>query len=130
MQITKVQLYTDEPVLELGARSIVDGVDDIELVLVTCEAESIASDAAVGRPDVIVLDQTPQIHFGVISEIVKSAPDSKVVLWVRSITAAMAGQSLELGVKGILRKQLRPELFLKCIRRVAEGELWFEQGII
>ncbi len=130
MQTTQIQLYTDEPLVEQGVRSILDGVDDIELALVTAVADEIARDATASNPDVIVLDQTPQVHFGVISEIMKSAPNSKVVLWVRSITAGMAGQSLELGVKGILRKQLRPDLFLKCIRRVAEGELWFEQSII
>lgn len=130
METTQVQLYTDEPLVEEGVRSIINAVADIELALVTVDAEKIALDAAASNPDVIVLDQTPQVHFGVISEIMKSAPRSKVILWVRSITAGMAGQSLELGVNGILRKQLRPELFLKCIRRVAEGELWFEQGII
>jgi len=34
-----------------------------------------------------------------------------------------------LGVRGILRKNLPAELQVKCLRKVSEGELWFEKAL-
>jgi DNA-binding NarL/FixJ family response regulator len=56
-------------------------------------------------------------------------PLSRVVLWLHEIAPESAFRAKECGVRGILRKSLPAEMILKCIRRVAEGELWFEKTL-
>jgi DNA-binding CsgD family transcriptional regulator len=51
------------------------------------------------------------------------------VLWVRSISTELAYQAMELGVRGVLRKTLAPDLLLKCLTKVCEGELWFDKNL-
>jgi DNA-binding CsgD family transcriptional regulator len=36
---------------------------------------------------------------------------------------------MELGVRGVLRKTLGPELLIKCLGKVCEGELWFDKSL-
>jgi DNA-binding CsgD family transcriptional regulator len=48
---------------------------------------------------------------------------------VNDISTEVAHQALELGVRGILRRNLSLELTLKCLRKVAEGELWCDKSL-
>jgi DNA-binding NarL/FixJ family response regulator len=34
-----------------------------------------------------------------------------------------------MGVRGVLRKTLSPELLAKCLNKVSEGELWFDKAL-
>jgi DNA-binding NarL/FixJ family response regulator len=56
--------------------------------------------------------------------------DIKLVLWVDVISTGQAFQAMGLGVRGILRKNLSVELQVKCLRKIYEGELWFEKSLI
>ena len=59
----------------------------------------------------------------------RESPEAKVVLWLHEITPELAYQAIECGVRGILRKSLAPEMIVKCVRKVQEGELWFEKAL-
>lgn len=47
---------------------------------------------------------------------------------MNELTPELAFQAIERGVRGILRKNLPPDMILKCVRKVYEGELWFEKN--
>jgi DNA-binding NarL/FixJ family response regulator len=55
--------------------------------------------------------------------------NSKIVLWVTSISTELAFQAMGLGVRGILRKTLPTDLQVKCLQKVQAGELWFEKAL-
>lgn len=80
-------------------------------------------------PEILLLDLTPEVTFGVLSDIKRVVRECKLVLWVNSISTEMAFQAMGLGVRGILRKTLPAELQLKCLYKVTEGELWFEKAL-
>jgi two-component system response regulator DesR len=84
---------------------------------------------ARGRPDLLLLDLTPEVTFGVLCELQHSPGEPKVVLWVSSISPELAFQAMGLGIRGILRRTLPAELQVKCLQRVAAGELWFEKAL-
>jgi DNA-binding NarL/FixJ family response regulator len=80
-------------------------------------------------PDILLLDLTPEVTFGVLSEIKRAVQECKLVLWVNAISTELAFQAMGLGVRGILRKTLPAELQVKCLQKVYEGELWFEKAL-
>jgi DNA-binding NarL/FixJ family response regulator len=80
-------------------------------------------------PDLILLDLGPELTFAVLSEM-QRATSSKIILWVNSISIELACQAVGLGIRGILRKTLPPELQVKCLRQVQAGELWFEKALV
>jgi two-component system response regulator DesR len=87
--------------------------------------ERVSSDA----PDILLLDLTPEVTFGVLSDIKRVVRESKLVLWVNAISPELAFQAMGLGVRGILRKTLQADLQVKCLQRVDAGELWVEKAI-
>lgn len=81
------------------------------------------------RPDVLLIDLTPEVTFGLLTQLRRELPHCRIVLWVRSISTELAYQAMELGIRGILRKTLAAEMLLKCLTKVGEGELWFDKGL-
>jgi len=76
------------------------------------------------------MDLTPEITFLVLSEMKHAMVNSKIVLWVNSISTELAFQAMGLGVRGILRKTLPIDLQVKCLLKVQAGELWFGKALM
>ena len=84
---------------------------------------------AHGTPGLVLLDRGPELTFAVLSEM-QRATSSKIVLWVNSISIELACQAMGLGIRGILRKTLPPQLQVKCLRQVQAGEVWCERSLV
>jgi DNA-binding NarL/FixJ family response regulator len=81
------------------------------------------------KPDVLLIDLTPDVTFGILTQLHRELPNCRIILWVRAISTELAYQAMELGVRGVLRKTLPPELLVKCLSKVSEGELWFDKTL-
>ena len=127
--MVRVALFTDEPVLAKGLPYVLSSVAGVELVSICDSTANLIENWEAGKPDVLLLDLTPEVSFGLLTELRNRIPDLKILLWVRSISTELAYQAMELGVRGILRKTLPTELLVKCLNKVAEGELWFEKTL-
>jgi two-component system response regulator DesR len=84
---------------------------------------------ATQQPDIVLMDLTGEVTFGALSEMKRAMANSKIVLWVYTISTELAFQAMGLGVRGILRKTLPTDLLTKCLEKVQEGELWFEKAL-
>lgn len=127
--LTRVLLYSDEPILAKGLEAVLRQTGGFELLpscsTVACMMEQIGQ----GAPELILLDLTPEISFAVLSEMKHTILNSKIVLWVNTISTELAFQAMGLGVRGILRKTLPTDLQVKCLQKVQAGELWFEKAL-
>ncbi len=127
--MTRLMLYTDEPVLASGLEAVLAPSEDFELTAVCRSTSSLVAEASLYGPDLLLLDLTPDLSFGVLLEIQRQLAGTRMVLWVRSISTELAYQSIEHGVRGILKKTHTAETLLKCLRMVADGGLWFEETL-
>jgi len=128
--MASVLLYSNEPVLARGFLAVAGGVPGFE----SCEvcqspAELVERASMETRPDVLLIDLTPEVTFGLLTQLRRDLPLCRIVLWVRAISTELAYQAMELGIRGILRKTLPAELLVKCLAKVSEGELWFDKGL-
>jgi DNA-binding NarL/FixJ family response regulator len=73
---------------------------------------------------------TPEVDLGLLTELRRLSSKTSYVLWGDEVSPDTAYQALECGIRGVLRRTLGPELLIKCIQRVAEGELWFEKSLM
>ncbi|MBM3745494.1 MAG: response regulator transcription factor [Acidobacteria bacterium] len=128
--MARVLLYSDEPVLAHGFLTVAGGFPGLERCGV-CQspAELVERALAEDRPDVLLIDLTPEVTFGLLTQLRRELPLCRIVLWVRTISTELAYQAMELGIRGILRKTLPAELLVKCLAKVSEGELWFDKGL-
>jgi DNA-binding NarL/FixJ family response regulator len=125
MMKVKVYLYSNEPVLFKGLESVLRQEREFNL-LPACGA---AAGMTTETPDLVLIDLTPEVTFGILSEIKHALMGAKVILWVNTISNELAFQAISLGVKGILRKTLSTDLQVECLKKVAEGGLWFEKTL-
>jgi DNA-binding NarL/FixJ family response regulator len=124
-----VLLCSDEPVLAEGLQRILESVNDLDLCSHCSDFDELEASLATHDPDVLLLDLTSELHFGVLAKLQRAVSRTKIVLWVHSISTELALQAMSLGVRGVLRKSLPTEKLIRCLSRVQEGELWFEKAL-
>jgi DNA-binding NarL/FixJ family response regulator len=124
-----VLAFTDEVIVAAGLKQVLNRKSGFGLVGVSDRPSNLVEMALSLKPDLMLLDLTPELTFGVLYELGERAPDHRIVLWVRSISTELALQAIENGVRGIVRKTLPEETLLKCLRMVADGGLWFEESL-
>jgi two-component system nitrate/nitrite response regulator NarL len=127
--MARVLLFTDEPVLARGFTTVLSSAPGFDAVSVCQSTAELAGAIQTYRPDVLLIDLTPEVTFGILTRLQSDLPNCRLVLWVRTISTELAYQAMELGVRGVLRKTLAPELLVKCLGKVAEGELWFDKTL-
>ena len=127
--MTTVALYCEQPVLTAGLQTVMDGLDDFTLAAVFTDLNPLMEHIRTRRPNVVLLEVTSAITFATLTKLKSMAGDAPIVLWVDVIAMEFVSQALALGVRGVLRKSLPIELQIKCLRNVAAGDLWVEQGL-
>src|SRR6266511_2328022 len=81
------------------------------------------------RPDILVLD----IHIpledglGVIKKMTKSKLPTRSVIFTGALNDNEMLEAIRLGVSGIVLKYIASKLLLQCIKKVHDGEKWFER---
>jgi DNA-binding NarL/FixJ family response regulator len=127
--MTRVLLYSDEPMLAEGLKTVLGENQDFDLLPTSTSLPSVMAQLEQDAPDLVLMDLTTEITFAVLSSMKAAMSRSKIVLWVNAISTELAYQAMGLGVRGILRKTLPLDLQVKCLRKVQLGELWFEKGL-
>src|ERR1051326_1885539 len=128
-KMTRIVLYSDQPILTQGLKSVIAGAPGYELHSVANTMPALMETMATQQPDIVLMDLTSEVTFGALSEMKRAMANSKIVLWVHTISTELAFQAMGLGVRGILRKTLPTDLLTKCLEKVHEGELWFEKAL-
>src|SRR5215469_6891410 len=127
--MARIVLYSDQPILAQGLRSVLSGAPGYELHSVATTMPGLMEIMATQQPDIVLMDLTAEVTFSALSEMKRAMANSKIVLWVQTISTELAFQAMGLGVRGILRKTLPTDLLTKCLEKVQEGELWFEKAL-
>lgn len=81
-------------------------------------------------PDVLMVEWEDGDDSGTIACAHELMPQAKIVLLARSVALETAQEILQLGVRGILRRRIPEEMFLKCLEAVFAGELWLEGAMV
>src|ERR1039458_3432786 len=127
--MAKVLLCSDEPILAEGLARILAGSETLHLTSYCPGIDGLQAQMESHQPDLLLVDLTAGITFGVLSGLHEVASLAKIVLWYHAISTELALQAMSLGVRGILRKTLPTETLLRGLTRVNEGELWFEEAL-
>jgi two-component system nitrate/nitrite response regulator NarL len=120
-----------QPVAVEGVRGLLSRCEDLRF------AGSVASlDAAFEllkalNPVAVVIDKS--LGTAAISEWLRRLAASGVncapVIWGVGINESEALRLLQAGARGVLRRTSEPELLITCLRSVANGNTWLEDGI-
>ena len=125
----RLLVYTNAPVVLAGLRTLLSNTDDIELMH-SCSIEGCIAGARELAPDVVLIEMDPGIDIGTVVATRRQNPSARIILWIQTISVDMAHALREVGVAGILRKDVPVDLMFRCIRKVALGEAWFDRSLL
>jgi DNA-binding NarL/FixJ family response regulator len=98
-------------------------------VLARCrDAEETLRALRTHSPDVLILDARMSDGDGwtVLTKIKKEQLPSRVVLLSAALDEDEVVRAIRLGVRGVVLKEMEPELLVRCIRKVHAGGQWWE----
>ena len=122
-------VYTSEPLQAMALEVLLRPSDDISLLPIVSDVNALPAQVALLQPEVLLLAVDTSVDWGLLNQMRRDSPATKVVMWLHEITPELAYQAIECGVRGILRKSLPAEMIVKCVRKVQAGELWFEKSL-
>lgn len=125
----RVAVFTDEPILAEGLKSLFCHEGDFELIWLANGPDQLTELAAAHKPDVLLVDAAAPLTLGLLAALRLSVPDCKLAVMVRAMPPEQAFQAIELGVRGILYKTRPLNELPGCLRRIASGELIFDQRL-
>jgi two-component system nitrate/nitrite response regulator NarL len=125
--LIRIILADSQAIYRVGMRKVFALEDDIRVVAQVDNLENLS--AAVQRfpSDIVLLEGSLLTGTtNAIPELMQLAPETKVIV---QALAADEGNTVELyrrGVRGIIPRSISPDLLVKCIRKIAQGETWID----
>ncbi len=123
----RILLADSQAIYRVGIRKVFAIEDDMRVV---AQAENYPGLlAAMERfpSDIVLLDG------GMISgmpdaipEMVRRAPNAKLVVQVSENSEDFIVDLYRRGVRGVISRSISPDLLVRCIRKIAEGETWID----
>src|SRR6476659_8171602 len=98
----RVLLCSEEPIMAEGLARILSGTEALRLICYCPGMEALQGQMELHQPDVLLVDLTAGVTFGVLSGLQEVSSQAKIILWVHSISTELALQAMSLGVRGIL----------------------------
>ena len=127
----RVILADSQAIYRVGMKKVFALEDDIRVV---AQVETLSNlYAALQRypTDVVVLEgQLISGTIDAIPELVRQAPDAKLIVQVMETDEANTVELYRRGVRGVVPRSISPDLLVKCIRKIAEGETWIDNQSI
>lgn len=120
-----------QAIFRVGIRKVLALEDDVRMV---AQAENLGQTlTAVTRfpADVLLFESRLTSNPAeAISEILKKAPDIRIIVITGDVDEMTTVDYLRRGVRGIINRAIAPELLVRCVRKVHEGEMWLDnQGV-
>ncbi len=123
----RVILADSQAIYRVGMRKVFALEDDIRVV---AQAETLLNlYAALQRfpADIVVLEG--QLISGIVDaipELVRRAPNAKLIVQVAETDEANTVELYRRGVRGVVPRSISPDLLVKCVRKISAGETWID----
>jgi DNA-binding NarL/FixJ family response regulator len=129
---TSVFVVDDHPVVREGLKMLLDSSGDVRVVGGSASVHAALPQLAQLSPDVVLLDLDLGEEDGLESlpRIVAAAPRARVLILTALRHRVKDEAALRGGARGLILKDASPEVLLRAIRTVAEGDLWFDRAVL
>jgi DNA-binding NarL/FixJ family response regulator len=120
-----------QAIFRVGIRKVLAVEDDVRVV---AQAENLGQTIAAVQKfpaDVLLFESRLTANPSeAVSEVIKKAPEIRVIVITGDVDEMTTVDYLRRGVRGIINRAIAPELLIRCIRKVNEGEMWLDnQGV-
>ena len=127
----RVILADSQSIYRVGMKKVFAVEDDIRVVAQAENLHNLHAALQNYPTDVVVLEG--QLIAGTIDsipELVRQAPEAKIIVQVTEADEANTVELYRRGVRGVVPRSISPDLLVKCIRKIADGETWIDNQSI
>lgn len=127
----KVALVDDHQIVRDGIRSLLSGLDDIEVIIEACDAKSILEKLKNIKPDVMIVDiSLPEMSGIELTKIITNEyPSIKVMVLSMYTNQEFIFNAIKAGAKGYLPKNITRDELLEGIREIYKGNEYFSKDV-
>jgi DNA-binding NarL/FixJ family response regulator len=129
--VVRIILADSQAIYRVGMKKVFALEDDLRVV---AQAESLPNlHSALQRypTDVVLLEgQMIAGTIDAIPEMMKHAPDAKLIVQVVEADESNIVELYRRGVRGVVPRSISPDLLIKCVRKIADGETWIDNQSI
>lgn len=131
-KLIRLLIVDDHPLIRVGLRALFDKHTHLQIV---GEAGNCADALAIAvreHPDIILLDLNLGCESGIsfLAQLRVEAKDARVLVLTGIGDVSEHTQAMRAGAIGLVMKEKAPELLLKAIERVYDGEMWFDRAMM
>src|ERR1051326_1497101 len=125
-QSIRIIIADDHAIFRDGLRRLLATQEDFDVIGEASDGKEAISLAQSLKPDVLLLDLAmPRVPgMEVLRELSKQETPVRTILLTAAIQPFAVTSALQLGARGIVLKASPPEMLLKSIRSVFEGQFW------
>ena len=125
----RVVLADDHPIILDGLEVLFRMEHDIQVVARCVNGEEALQAVRQHRPDILILDirMPGKDGLAVLREMNDDDLPTQVVLLTVALDEEETMEALRLGVRGVVLKEMAPQMLVQCIRKVHAGEQWLER---
>jgi two-component system invasion response regulator UvrY len=128
----KVILVDDHAVVLAGFRMLLSTEDTIEVIAEAERGEQACQLYLEKQPDVMALDLSMPGIGGLetIRRICNRDTNARILVFSVHNERVYVDRAINAGAKGYITKHAHPEILIAAIQKIAEGEVYIEQGLI
>lgn len=128
----RVLLADDHPIVLDGLERLFRLEPDFEVVGSCRDGEEVLRAVAASPPDLLVLDlKMPRLDgLEVLRALQGSGAPTRVLLLTAALDEQQVVEALRLGVRGLVLKEMAPQLVIEAARRIHAGGQWFDAGLL
>jgi len=122
----RVLVADREGIFRLGLKKLFAVEDDLRVVAEADKAADVLARVESFRPDLAFIQEEilAESNGSLISAVTGAAPQCRVVATASSESDESSMNHVRSGAAGVILKSVDPQLFVKCARRVSEGDTW------
>lgn len=127
----RILLADDHPVVRTGLRTLIETIDDLEVVGEAADGEEAVHEALALRPDVVLMDVRMEGVDGVEAtrRIRVAVPETAVLMLTMYDDDATVFTAMQAGARGYLLKGAGQDEIVNAVRAVAAGQAIFGPAV-
>lgn len=125
----RLVLADDHPLVLKGLELLFSTQPDFTVLAYCVSGEQALQAVRQHQPDILVLDLRIPDKDGltVLWELRQENHPVKAVILTASLAEEDLLEAMRLGVRGVVLKEMAPQLLIQCLRKVHAGEQWLEK---